>query len=184
MLKEIKKFIGRTDQHPRGVCVGATSIWLILISQNNLKKANKLKLEECDDLQSISLDGSFIWSEDLLPILKIYYDNSTIAEGQELTNCNIVDTIIKYSTPKPNRFWIIIATNSQNKANSHMMGVFYDGTSFYYINPDTGIYKGAIQEIAAHIFLKNAQKKRFRFSIYNGHLANYQKLPTQVAKYV
>lgn len=172
MLNEIKTFTGGTIRHRTGVCVGATCIWLMQISKNKLQLANQLKLKDCDDLQKKSLDDSYNWLEDLLPDLKKgIYKNSTIEEGQECTDNSTMSAIIMSCIPSINRFWVIISKNSEDNANAHMMAIFKDDTSYYYINPDTGIYNGTVKEIVDDIFKQNKKDGRESFIVFNGQLA-------------
>ncbi|MEH1872251.1 hypothetical protein [Nostoc sp.] len=55
----------KTCRHPNGVCEGATSKWLFSIGAEGIEEANKIKPQDCDELQDMVEKANFSWSTDL-----------------------------------------------------------------------------------------------------------------------
>jgi len=133
-----------TKKHPNGVCEAATSIWLQTISNFGITKANAITSQECDNLQEKIEAGTYTWATDLPPLLKSGTDFDAF-EGPNITDKNDVNKILKGL--KANQFVYISASNPHG--NGHALALFYDGTDYYFFDPNHAIYKASAKEIGA-----------------------------------
>lgn len=145
-----KTWSNKTQKHPKGVCEGATSIWLQRISNKSLADANQITANDCDTLQEQIEKGSYTWATDLLPTLK--KDATFDAfDGPNITKEQDIKDVLQGL--KNGQFVYVSAANPTG--NGHALAFYKQDTStICFFDPNNAIYTGTVNELAGE-FMTN-----------------------------
>lgn len=145
-----KQWANSTSVWQHGVCEAASSIWLQRIQDRGVEKASEIKPDECNALQSKVESGEYTWALGL----------SEVVDGAEVNAFDPQHTKPKNFTSRSNTLPVLMdlsqnrfcffAANKQS-GGGHALAAYYDGSTYWFFDPDAGIYKGTADEVADHI---------------------------------
>ena len=178
------KWSNHTQEHPRGVCEAATSLWLNSIArggQHGLSHANQLQPTDCDALQAqVEAGSGWTYSlnlRELLPAnVTLHGSGDGFFVGIDSAMPNTIKGGQTNSTPSAllgtlqsgDFFYINASGFSGGNAGGHAMAVFYDGQQYHFFNPDTGIFHGTREQIAGYI--ESGVVNWRNVSVHQGHI--------------